>query len=115
MAEEEKVEAPKTNGAASPIVIKLRKSVIANGDEVTELSFREPTGGDIEAVGNPVIIDQLSNIISGEQPRTTFDTKSMTLMMARLAMVPPSTIRQVHPKDWNTIAWNLANFFTPEW
>jgi len=112
VAEEEEL---KTNGAVSPLVIKLRIPIQANGKEVTELSFREPTAGDIEAVGNPIIVDQLSNMLSGELPRTTFDSKSMTLMMARLAMVPPSTIRQMHPKDWNTAAWSLANFFTPDW
>ena len=107
MAEEEK-EAPK---AASNIVVKLRKSVIANGDEVTELTFREPTAGDIERCGNPVNIDMLS----GDTPKVTFDTKSMTQMMSLLATVPPSTIRQMHPKDWNTAAWSLAGFFTPDW
>lgn len=108
MVDEEK---PKVNGAASPIVVKLRKSVIANGDEVSELAFREPTAGDIERVGNPVNID----IISTDTPKITFEAKAMTQMMALLAAVPPSTVRQMHPKDWNSAAWALANFFTPEW
>lgn len=108
MVDEEK---PKVNGAASPIVVKLRKPVIANGDEVSELAFREPTGGDIERVGNPVNID----IISADTPKITFEAKAMTQMMALLAAVPPSTVRQMHPKDWNSAAWALANFFTPEW
>jgi Phage tail assembly chaperone proteins, E, or 41 or 14 len=108
MAEEEK---PKANGAESPIVIKLRKSVIANGDEVMELSFREPTAIDIErAGGNPVIIDMMS----GDTPKITFDAKAMTQMMGLLAAVPPSTIRQMNPRDWNTAAWQLAIFFTPD-
>jgi hypothetical protein len=38
----------------------------------------------------------------------------MTLMMAHLAGVPPSTIRGLHPKDWNNGAWMLANFFMPD-
>ncbi len=112
MAEEEKIEtAPqeKKNGAASPIVLKLRKPVIANGDETSELTFREPTAADIEIVGNPVNIDFLSS----EIPKTTFDGKAMTQMLARLAGVPPSTIRQMHTKDWNDAAWSLWNFFTP--
>lgn len=110
MSDEEKVEAPKVNGASSPIAIKLRKSVIANGDEVNELTFREPTAADIERVGNPINIDMLS----GDMPKITFEAKSMTQMMALLATVPPSTIRQMHPKDWNTAAWSLANFFMPD-
>jgi hypothetical protein len=90
--------------------IELRKPVIANGEEVKELKFREPTGGDIERCGNPVNID----VLSGETPRITFDSKAMTQMMSLLAGVPPSTIRAIHPKDWNTIAWQLVSFFTPD-
>src|SRR5436190_21933363 len=100
----------KVNGATSPTVVALRKSVIANGDEVMSLSFREPTAGDIEACGNPVNID----VFSGENPKITFDAKAMTAMLARLAMVPPSTIRNMPPRDWNTAAWNVASFFMPE-
>lgn len=107
MADE--TEKPKEDGP-SLIVQSLRKSVIANGDEVNELTFREPTGGDIERVGNPVTIDMLS----GDTPKITFDAKAMTQMMALLATVPPSTIRQMHPRDWNSAAWQLAHFFTPD-
>ena len=107
--EKEKAETSKANGGVSPIVIKLRKSVIANGDEVMELSFREPTAGDIERVGNPVIIDPFA-----EPVKYTFDSKSMTQMMSLLAVVPPSTIRQMHPRDWNNAAWALITFFTPD-
>jgi len=108
MANEEKEE--HVNGATSPIVQLLRKSVIANGDEVKELTFREPTAADIERVGNPVNIDMLS----GDIPKVTFDAKAMTQMMALLATVPPSTIRQMHPRDWNSAAWQLASFFIPD-
>ncbi len=111
MADEEKPEeTKKANGKASPIVVGLRKAVIANGDETMELKFREPTAADIERIGNPVNID----LFSSEVPKVTFDTKAMTMMMAMLAEVPPSTIRQMHPRDWNTAAWSLAAFFMPE-
>jgi hypothetical protein len=108
--EKEKIDAPKTNGEPSPLVMVLRKPVTANGEEVSQLTFREPTAGDIEQVGNPVLLD----FLSGDNPKATFDAKAMTQMMSRLAMVPPSTIRAMHPRDWNTAAWNLASFFMPE-
>ena len=60
--------------------VKLRKSVIANGDETMELVFREPTAGDIERYGNPVLLD-----MGLDPPRISFDSKSMTQMMATLA------------------------------
>lgn len=106
----DEIEKPKINGTTSPIVVQLRKPVIANGDEVNELAFREPTAADIERVGNPVNVDMLS----GDVPKLSFDAKSMTQMMALLAAVPPSTIRQMNTRDWNSAAWQLASFFMPD-
>jgi hypothetical protein len=114
MAEDEDVKTEtedksKKNGVAVTMV--LRKPVQANGEEVSELNFREPTGGDIERCGgNPVNID----LFSGDTPKITFDAKMMTSMMSILAAVPPSTIRQLHTKDWNSISWQLVHFFTPD-
>ena len=114
MAEDEDVKTetedkPKKNGVA--LTMALRKPVSANGEEVSELEFREPTAGDIErAGGNPITLD----VFSGETPKISFDAKTMTAMMGLLAAVPPSTIRQLHPKDWNSIAWQLVHFFTPD-
>lgn len=105
-------ETPKVNGEEfQPIVIKLRNKIIANGDEVDEITFREPTASDIERVGNPVNIDLSS--ATGEV-KVTFDSKAMTQMMSLLAAVPPSTIRQMKTKDWNSAAWSLASFFIPD-
>jgi hypothetical protein len=111
MAEEEqaeaKAEAVKVNGE---IKVTLRKAIQANGEDVTELTFREPTAGDIERSGNPVIMD----MVGLDRPQIVFDEKKMSAMMSNLAAVPPSAIRTLHPKDWNTIAWSLVNFFTPD-
>jgi tail assembly chaperone E/41/14-like protein len=100
----------KVNGAEvdNRLVLKLRKRVIANGEEVGEIKFREPTGGDIERIGNPVVIDW------NEGARVDYKAREMTAMMALLANVPPSTIRQLHPTDWNTGALKLSNFFMPD-
>lgn len=100
------------NGAAvaDTIVVTLRKAVIAHGEEIKELRFREPTAGDIETCGNPVNID----FLSGPSPKMTFNEKAMSAMMSTLAAVPPSTIKNLHTRDWNTAAWNLASFFMPD-
>src|SRR5215471_7542433 len=101
MAEEDKVieqepPAPLVNGApAWDGKLMLRKQVVANGEQVMEIKFREPTAGDIERVGNPVLVGMYENT-----PKIHFDSAIMTQMMARLAAVPPSTIRSMHPKDW---------------
>jgi hypothetical protein len=100
------------NGASTDLIVSLLRHPVRNGDgeQVSELRFREPNAGDIEACGNPVILD----LVGQERPKVNFDAKSMTQMMARLAAVPPSSIRQMHPKDWNTAAWMLTNFFMPD-
>lgn len=104
---EDKIEQAK---GPVPLTINLRKPITANGDDVNSLTFREPTAADIERIGNPVNLD----FFSGDTPKATFDTKIMTQMMSQLAMVPPSAIRMMHTRDWNTAAWSLAPFFMPE-
>lgn len=106
-------EEAKTNGATppGPLKVQLRKPIQnGEGEETSELIFREPNGGDIERAGNPVIVD----VFSGDTVKLTFDEKKMTQMMSRLAAIPPSSVRMMHPKDWNSIAWQLVHFFTPD-
>ena len=109
---DEKIETPHANGAdANELVIRLGKPLIAHGDEVTELRFREPTAADIEACGSPVTIDFLNQA----EPKMIYETKAMFAMMSRLAAVPPSTIKSMRTKDWEYAALALAHrFFIPE-
>jgi hypothetical protein len=85
--------------------LPLRKKVQAHGEWVTELTFREPTGADIEECGNP---------LSVTPDGMKFETRNMAAMMAQLAMVPPGTIKRLHPKDWMNGAFLIAGFFTPD-
>ena len=111
MAEEKKAEPEKVNGEAvvddGSILIRLTKPVIAHGDEVHELRFREPTAADIEACGSPVTIDLLNQA----EPKMVYETKAMFAMMSRLAAVPPSTIKSMRTKDWEYAALALAHRF----
>ena len=113
--EEKKEEFKKVNGEDDAIPeawsgkLLLRKPVVANGETVNEITFREPTAWDIERIGNPVTIGLYEN-----QPKMHFEGQTMTQMMAHLAGVPFSTIRSMHPKDWENAAWKLANFFMPD-
>jgi Phage tail assembly chaperone proteins, E, or 41 or 14 len=104
----DKANGKELNGANVITTMTLRKSVPANGEDVTELIFREPTAADIERCGVPVLLD-----MGRDPPRIEFDSKAMTQMMATLATVPPSTIRRMDPNDWSTAAWKLAGFFLP--
>jgi len=95
--------------AAWPRVVPLRKPIKAYGNEINELKLREPVGKDIDAAGNPVLFALYENV-----PKIHFEAKAMSAMMSRLANVPASSIEQMHPKDWNNVAWVLAGFFTPD-
>lgn len=115
--QEQKVEDKKVEDSkgvqikkSGPITIKLKSPIKANGEEVSELTFREPTAADIELNGNPVNLDW-----TGGTPKPYFDARVMSQMMSVLAAVPPSSVRMMNTKDWNTVAWSLANFFMPDW
>jgi hypothetical protein len=76
--------------------------VDAHGEKVTELVFREPTGADIVRSGNPIRLDLSMN------------EQAMEQQMSSLAAVPPSTIKMLTARDWQTIAFELsARFFVP--
>lgn len=110
MAEEQK----EVNGVVdNTLVVPLRKAVIANGESVMELKFREPTAADIERCGTPVMFDM--GALTGDTPKMTYENKAMFAMMATLAAVPPSTIRSMHTKDWEFAALQIAyRFFLPD-
>jgi len=96
---EEKPEAtpePQVNGAEQwPKILKLRKSVPANGADVMELTFREPTVDDIIRCGDPVRIDYFSG-----EAKVIYNNDAVSAMMSTLAAVPPSTIKKLALKDW---------------
>jgi hypothetical protein len=89
--------------------VVLSKAVIANGEEVMELMFREPSGGDIMRCGNPVNVD-----FSQDPPKISYEPGAMTRMLAQLATVPPSTIERLTAKDWETAALMVTGFFLPD-
>lgn len=103
-------EVKKPNGQFEPVVVKLRKPIMVGEEEITQLTFREPTAADIERCGNPVNID----FMGGETPKITFEAKSMSAMMSALSGVAPPILRKLNTRDWNSAAWNLASFFLPD-
>lgn len=111
MAEQGKTAATAEATEISPgaLSITLRRPIKSYGDEVSVLIFREPSAADIVACGDPVLFD-----FSVEPPRTIFEPKAMSAMIATLATVPMSSVAKMHPKDWKNAAWTLAGFFTPD-
>jgi hypothetical protein len=91
-----------------PIKVKLVHKPIRDQDgrELAELSFREPTAGDINRYGNPV---RLTSDFDA-----AIEEKKMTLMMAALSGVLSPMLDKMDPRDWNSCAYRLRTFFLPE-
>ncbi len=91
-----------------PITVRLLHRPIRNnkGDEVRELTFREPTGGDINRYGNPVRINQDGDVV--------IDERKMTLIMAALSGILSPLLERMDPRDWNSCAYRLRGFFLPD-
>ncbi|AWN43168.1 phage tail assembly protein [Methylobacterium durans] len=103
--------ADETPKPAGTVTVSLSQAIPANGQEVSELTFRKPTAMDIiEVGGNPVRID-----MNHSDPASTidFDGRRMSAMMSRLAAVPPSAIARMDTNDWAACAWKLSDFFLP--
>ena len=90
-----------------PVVVRLRRQIRNNKNElISEISFREPTGGDINRYGNPVRIDKNLDI--------QIDDPRMITMMGQLSGILPPMIEQMDTRDYATCAFRLAGFFIPD-
>ena len=90
-----------------PVRVRLLYRPIYNekNEEVRELLFREPTGGDINRYGNPVWIDN-DGVARLDEPK-------MMRMMAALSGVLLPFLERMDPRDWNSCAYRLRGFFLP--
>ena len=92
-----------------PVKVKLLHKKVRGpkGTElVSELSFREPTGGDINRYGNPCAVDQYGDVI-------ILDRKMLT-MMAVLSGILQPFLEAMDPRDYNSCAYRLRGFFIPD-
>jgi hypothetical protein len=91
-----------------PVVVRLlHKPVRDNkGNQIKELTFREPTGGDINRYGNPCHVNQDGDVI-------ILDRKMLT-MMAVLSGVLQPFLEVMDPRDYNSCAYRLRSFFIPD-
>ena len=93
-----------------PIKIKLQHSKISDPSRpglIQELTFRQPTAGDINRCGNPCRIDNNGDL--------QVDERKMTLIMANLSGVLSPILEQMDARDWSTCRWRLQRFFLPDW
>jgi hypothetical protein len=101
--------APALEAETWPVTVRLLHKPIRNnkGELVNELNFREPTAGDISrAGGNPCRFDSDYNPI--------IDDRKMMTIMANLSGVMEPFLQGMDPRDYNSCAYRLRNFFLPE-
>ncbi len=95
--------------APGALTYRLKKPIVAHGQTVDELTFRQPTGADIIDVGeNPVVLDMSRN-----PPLITHNARAMAAMIARLAGINPAALRQIDPTDFTEVCWLLTDLFLP--
>lgn len=82
--------------------IALTKPITVHGDEVTELELREPSAGDVMECGYPLTIGD------GE---ATPNAETVGKLIARLAGIPPSSVKQMSLPDFNTAMGAVLGFF----
>ena len=100
-------EEPPAPSETWPVTVRLRRPIIGNKNEqITHLTFREPTGRDINNCGNPVRIDSAGEI--------QVDEKKMTAMIGQLSGVLAPLLNSLHPVDWNSCSYRLRPFFLPD-
>jgi hypothetical protein len=101
-------EAPEFLKEKWPIAVRLLHKHISNNDGVTvdQLLFRQPRGGDINRYGNPCRINQEGDVV--------IDERKMHYVMSALCGVLPPLLEQMDPRDWNSCAYRLRDFFLPD-
>ena len=91
-----------------PMRIKLLHRPIRNNknEEISEITFREPTGGDINRYGSPLRMN----------PDGMFDIVDdrMAMIMAALSGINLPLLQRMDPRDWNSCAYRLRLYFQPD-
>jgi hypothetical protein len=91
-----------------PITVRLmHKNIMDNqGAQIDRLEFRQPRGGDINRYGNPCRVNQDGDVV--------IDERKMHYVMSALCGVLPPLLEELDPRDWNSCAYRLRDFFLPD-
>ena len=79
------------------------------GEELLEISLREPTSGDLMRIGHPVKYD-----LRFSPPDLSFDDEKSFKMIAALAGMSVAPLEKLSPGDAISLQWAMAKFFIPQ-
>lgn len=86
--------------------LTLTKPIKAHGEDVSVLTFREPTGKDIRECGVPYSIGQ-----RGDEVVTYPDARNTAKLIVALAGIPTSSVDQLSMADFNAAMMVVIGFF----
>lgn len=88
--------------------VKLSQPIVAHSEEVSELTFREPTTEDIIEIGLPTLIipgaDGQSTGVEIRQP-------VIARYVSRLAAIPMGSVKKLSVKDFSLCTAAVMGFF----
>jgi len=88
-------------------VVKLSKPIKAHGEEITEITLREPAVEDVLELGHPFLVVQDDSSKSAVELRP----KVIAEYVVRLAKVPMSTVKMMTIKDLFACQAAVMGFF----
>lgn len=90
------------------VTVPLAKAIKAHGEEVSELSFREPTTKDVIEIGLPTLI------IPGDDGQSTgveIRQKVVARYISRLAAIPMGSVEALSLSDFSHCTAAVMGFF----
>lgn len=89
------------------VTITLTKPISAHGETVGALVLAEPETGDIIDIGTPFLIVPSA----GGESAIEIRNKVVAAYVAKLARIPPSSVRALAPGDFSACTAAVLSFF----
>lgn len=86
------------------VKVALSRPIQAHGEELRELTMREPTGKDLRIVGLPYTM-------KGED--ISIDADRIARMAVQLCAIPLSSVDQLSAVDFQAVVTAIMGFFQP--
>jgi hypothetical protein len=91
------------------VIVKLSKPITVAGEPVVELDLREPTVEDVTDIGYPFLM-----IVNDNGTAIQLQPKAVLKYAARLAGVPPSSLKTLSLGDLSNLQTAVMGFFGDE-
>lgn len=89
---------------ADIVTLPLAKPITAHGETLSALELRPPTVKELRACGSPKRVGAGGIVVEYE---------ACAQLLSRICAIPPSSIDQMDPGDFDEACWRLVGFMTP--